>query len=37
LVNTAPYGDGWIFKIKISKPDQVAGLLSPSAYGVLIS
>jgi len=37
LVNTAPYGDGWIFKIKISKPDQVAGLLSPSAYGALIS
>jgi glycine cleavage system H protein len=36
LVNTAPYGDGWIFKIKISKPDQIAGLLSPSAYGALI-
>jgi glycine cleavage system H protein len=37
LVNTSPYGDGWIFKIKISKPDQVAGLLTPSAYGALIS
>jgi len=36
LVNTSPYGDGWIFKIKISKPDQVAGLLTPSAYGALI-
>ena len=36
LVNTSPYGDGWIFKIKISKPDQVSGLLSPSAYGALI-
>ena len=36
LVNTAPYGDGWIFKIKISKPDQIAGLLTPSAYGTLI-
>lgn len=37
LVNTVPYGDGWIFKIKISKPDQIAGLLTPSAYGALIS
>jgi glycine cleavage system H protein len=37
LVNTAPYGDGWIFKIKLSKPDQVSSLLSPSAYGDLIS
>jgi glycine cleavage system H protein len=37
LANTAPYGDGWIFKIKISKPDQIAGLLTPSAYGALIS
>lgn len=36
LVNTSPYGDGWIFKVKISKPDQVAGLLTPSAYGALI-
>jgi len=36
LANTAPYGDGWIFKIKISKPDQIAGLLTPSAYGALI-
>jgi len=37
LVNTAPYGDGWIFKVKLSKPDQVSGLLSPSAYGGLIA
>lgn len=37
LVNTSPYGDGWIFKIKISKPDQITGLLTPSAYGALIS
>ncbi|MEP2776931.1 MAG: glycine cleavage system protein GcvH [Luteolibacter sp.] len=37
LVNTAPYGDGWIFKIKLSKPDQVASLLSPEAYSELIS
>jgi glycine cleavage system H protein len=36
LVNTAPYGDGWIFKVKISKPEQVSGLLTPSAYGAMI-
>lgn len=37
LVNSAPYGDGWIFKVKLSKPDQVSGLLSPGAYGDLIA
>lgn len=36
LVNTVPYGDGWIFKLKLSKPDQVASLLTPEAYGELI-
>jgi glycine cleavage system H protein len=36
LVNTAPYGDGWIFKLKISKPDQLASLLTPEAYGEMI-
>ncbi|MDP4625713.1 MAG: glycine cleavage system protein GcvH [Akkermansiaceae bacterium] len=36
LVNTAPYGDGWIFKLKLSKPDQVSSLLTPEAYGELI-
>ncbi|MBC7980713.1 MAG: glycine cleavage system protein GcvH [Armatimonadetes bacterium] len=36
LVNTDPYGAGWIFKLKISKPDQVSSLLSPAAYGEMI-
>jgi len=36
LVNTDPYGAGWIFKIKLSKPDQASGLLTPAAYGELI-
>ena len=36
LVNTDPYGAGWIFKIKLTKPDQLAFLLSPAAYGDLI-
>lgn len=37
LVNTDPYGAGWIFKIKLSKPDQLSSLLTPEAYGDLIS
>jgi glycine cleavage system H protein len=36
LVNTDPYGAGWIFKIKLTKPEQVSGLLTPGAYGELI-
>jgi glycine cleavage system H protein len=36
LVNTDPYGAGWIFKIKLTKPDQLASLLTPTAYGDLI-
>lgn len=37
LVNTDPYGAGWIFKIKISKSEQLTSLLSPEAYGELIA
>ncbi len=36
LVNTDPYGAGWIFKIRITKQDQASGLLTPEAYGELI-
>lgn len=37
LVNTAPYGAGWIFKLKLTKPGQASVLLSPEAYAALIS
>jgi glycine cleavage system H protein len=37
LVNTDPYGAGWLFKLKITKPDQLSGLLTPEAYGDMIS
>lgn len=37
LVNSAPYADGWIFKIKLTKPDQIPALLTPQAYADLIS
>ena len=35
-VNSDPYGDGWMVKIKISKPSEIDGLLSADAYKELI-
>jgi glycine cleavage system H protein len=32
LVNTDPYGDGWIVKIKIKDPAQLASLMDAAAY-----
>lgn len=32
LVNSDPYGDGWMVKISISDLSQVAGLMSASDY-----
>ena len=32
LVNTAPYSDGWMVKIRISKPSEKDGLLNADAY-----
>ena len=32
IVNQAPHGDGWLFKIKISNPDEVKNLLSFEDY-----
>lgn len=36
-VNSDPYGEGWMIKIKISDPSQVANLLSADAYKEMIS
>ena len=35
-VNTDPYGDGWMIKIKISNPDEIEDLLDEAAYQELI-
>lgn len=35
-VNTDPYGEGWMIKIKISKPEEIEELLSDSDYKGLI-
>jgi glycine cleavage system H protein len=36
LVNSDPYGKGWIFKIRISDPSQFEGLLDAAAYRELL-
>ena len=35
LINTDPYGEGWIVEIEPSDPGQVDDLLDPAAYGTL--
>jgi glycine cleavage system H protein len=37
LLNTAPFGDGWIFKIKLSNPGELDALKTPEAYRAQIS
>lgn len=32
LVNTAPYGDGWFFRVRPSEADPAKGLLTPAEY-----
>lgn len=35
-INNDPYGDGWILKIELSAPNEVAELLDAAAYKALI-
>jgi glycine cleavage system H protein len=35
-VNTDPYGDGWMIKVKFSNPEELAELLSSDDYKNLI-
>jgi len=37
LVNRDPMGKGWLFKIKISDPSQLDGLLDEQAYQKMIA
>ena len=37
LVNTDPYGKGWIFKLKVKDVNHISKLLDASAYSALIS
>ena len=36
LANSDPYGEGWIIKIELSKPEEVEELISAEAYGKMI-
>ncbi len=35
LVNSDPYGAGWIVEIQVSEPAELAALLDAAAYGTL--
>lgn len=37
LVNQAPYGDGWMIKMTVSNPADVAALLDAAAYQALVA
>jgi glycine cleavage system H protein len=37
LVNTAPYGRGWIFKLRVNNPDELSTLMDAAAYEAHIS
>jgi glycine cleavage system H protein len=37
LVNSDPYGEGWMIRIRLSDPAEVDDLLDPTAYDALIA
>jgi glycine cleavage system H protein len=37
LVNTDPYGDGWMIKMTVTDPAAVAALMDSAAYAALVS
>ncbi len=36
LVNDAPYTDGWMFRVKLSDPDELNNLMDAAAYQALV-
>lgn len=36
LINEDPYGKGWIVKVKLSNPEELADLLDAEAYAALV-
>jgi glycine cleavage system H protein len=37
VVNSDPYGEGWMVRVKLTDPAQVDGLLDPAAYEQLVA
>ena len=36
LVNTDPYGEGWMVRMKLANPSDLDGLMDAAAYGELV-
>ena len=36
LLNQQPYGDGWIFVVEMSAPDEIAALMDAAAYRAFV-
>ncbi len=36
LVNTDPYGEGWMIKMKVDNPDDITKLMDKEAYAALV-
>ena len=36
-INSDPYGDGWLVKVRLSDPSQASALLDAGAYAALLS
>lgn len=37
LINQSPYGDGWMFKLRVSDPDDEGEILDSAAYADLVA
>ena len=37
LVNSDPYGEGWMVRMKLANPQDAEGLMDAAAYGELVS
>ena len=37
LVNSDPFGEGWMIRLKVADAGQLAGLLDPAAYEQLVA
>ena len=35
-INTDPYGEGWLIRIRMTEPDEVGELLDAAAFGSLV-
>ncbi|KPJ71216.1 glycine cleavage system protein H, partial [candidate division TA06 bacterium DG_78] len=37
IINKDPYGEGWLYKVKVADPKEYENLLSPDQYKELIA